>query len=131
MMKIEPLSMITEEVIAVLESRGLTVYPDRYGVRPILYEGTERVGTLYVDSDVYLAEYIPSLVGMRYPDVKKSSRYLSDKGLKKWLDQAIDDLFDTLSRIDREMRDSRIENVKRYFKNKRISAEYSQREMSV
>ncbi len=88
----------------------------------VIEHNGEAVGAIYDDS-VYVAQNYPSLnIGQSksYANTKKTivmfTRPIS------MLEDAIGFLFDSPKRIDREMRDNRIENMKKYFDRKKMEA---------
>ena len=75
----------------------------------------EQVGAIWEDS-VNIAKNYPSLSPSRFGSYantdQQSILFMSPM---KMLEDAIDFLFDSPRRIDREMREKRIENVRKYF----------------
>ena len=116
--------MTTEEALAVLEQRRITrsLYDP---TRLVLHhdDGTsEQIGELYPgqQSIIYVAEYIPSQIGMTYSDVKKSVIDLERPISEELLQSAIDDLPISSLRYTETLRQERIANVKQYFKEREL-----------
>lgn len=76
----------------------------------------EQIGEILTASRaIYLAEYIPSQLGMTYKDVQKSLTLLDSKRSPMRLQSILDGLPDTAQRYDEAIRKEKIQNVQRYF----------------
>lgn len=82
----------------------------------IYYKG-ERVGTTYMN-EMYMAKTFPHLTNSTYHFIEKEEiRYVKD--FEKILEQAVERLLDSPRRFEEEMRNSRVNEVKRYFSKRR------------
>ena len=111
----EACSMVRKDVRDVFIRRGFNLREVRSPDYTVVEHKGETVGCIY-DEEVYIARNYPSLnpgQSHDYADTPKTIiRFIS---AKRMLEQAIDFLLDSPSRIDRETRDERVENVRKYF----------------
>jgi hypothetical protein len=76
----------------------------------------EQIGEIWnVSRAIYLAEYIPSKIGMTYKDVQKSLTLLDSKRSPMRLQAILDGLPDTAQRYDEAIRKEKVKIVQRYF----------------
>lgn len=79
----------------------------------------EQIGEILTPSRaIYLAEYIPSQIGMTYRDVQKYLTLLDSKRSPMRLQAILDGLPDSAQRYDDAIRKEKVKIVQRYF-NKR------------
>lgn len=108
--------MLTKEKVRdVFIGRGFNLREVKSPDYTVVEHKGETVACIY-DEEVYIAQNYPSLnpgQSQAYADTPKTIiRFISAMGM---LEQAIDFLLDSPSRIDRETRDKRVENVRKYF----------------
>lgn len=114
--------MTKEEVRHILLSNGLSLREVKSPDYTVIEHNGEAVGAIY-DNSVYIAQNYPSLnIGQSksYANTKKTIVMFTRP--TSMLEDALGFLFDSPKRIDREMRDSRIVNMKRYFDQKKMEA---------
>jgi hypothetical protein len=76
----------------------------------------EQIGEILTPSRaIYLAEYIPSKIGMTYRDVQKSLTLLDSQRAVFRLQSILDGLPDTAQRYDEAIRKEKVKIVQRYF----------------
>jgi hypothetical protein len=76
----------------------------------------EQIGEILTPSRaIYLAEYIPSKIGMTYRDVQKSLTLLDSQRSPMRLQSILDGLPDTAQRYDEAIRKEKVKIVQRYF----------------
>lgn len=100
--------------------RGFNVREVRSPDYTVVEHNGEPVGCIYDDS-VYVASNYPSLnidKPQTYADTNKTI-IMFTKPIKT-LEDAIGFLFDSPRRIDKEMRDKRIANVRKYFDDRKL-----------
>ena len=90
----------------------------------------EQVGDLNV-SRMEMSKYIPSVIGKPWISVERRYFLYSKIPNANTLKDLKRDLLDSARRWDEALRQERKANIQKYFKNKRISAEYSQTEMRI
>ena len=108
--------MVTKEnVCDLFIRRGFNLREVRSPDYTVVEHKGETVGCIY-DEEVYIARNYPSLnpgQSQAYADTPKTTiPFISAMGK---LEEAIDFLLDSPSRIDRETRDKKVENVRKYF----------------
>ena len=107
--------MVREEVRDLFIRRGFNLREVKSPDYTVVERNGETVGCIY-DEEVYIARNYPSLnpgQSQAYADTPKTTiPFISAMGM---LEQAIDFLLDSPSRIDRETRDEKVENVRKYF----------------
>ena len=110
--------MVKEEVRDLFIRRGFNLREVRSPDYTVVERNDETVGCIYDDS-VYVANNYPSLNPSRwrtYANTQKTTiTFISPMRL---LEEAIDFLLDSPNRIDRETRDERVENVRKYFQDR-------------
>lgn len=107
--------MVREEVRDLFIRRGFNLREVRSPDYTVVEHKGETVGCIYDDS-VYIAQNYPSLNPNEYrsyANTKKTT--LSFTKTISEVEKAIGFLLDSPSRIDRETRDERVENVRKYF----------------
>lgn len=109
--------MTRKEVRDLLIRKGFNLREVMSQEYTVVEHKGEVVGFIY-DYSVYVAKNYPSLnIGEKsYPNTERT--VVSFTSPIKMLEEAIDFLFDSPRRLDREMRDKRIENVRKYFKDR-------------
>lgn len=113
---------IKEQIRHILQSRGLTLREVKSPDYTVIEHNGETVGIIY-DDGVHIAQNYPSLnIGQSksYKDTPKT--IVMNTRPTSMLEDAIDFLFDSPKRIDREMRVERVENMKKYFDQKEMEA---------
>lgn len=108
--------MLTKEKVRdVFIRRGFNLREVKSPDYTVVEHKGETVGCIY-DEEVYVVQNYPSLnpgQSQAYADTPKNIiSFISAMGK---LEEAIDFLLDSPSRIDRETRDKRVENVRKYF----------------
>jgi hypothetical protein len=117
--------MNREDVKKLLEWHGF----DLDDVDLIWYK-SDRVGDLS-GALLTLADYIPSVIDGDYRAVDKTIININSHDAVERLEHQFNLLYDTQRRWEERLRESRLQRMRKYFENKRISAEYSQKEMAV
>lgn len=105
--------------------RGFNLREVRSPYYTVVEHNGESVGCIYDDS-VYVAQNYPSLnmgESRSYTDTMKTIVMFTSP--IKMLENAIAFLLDSPRRIDKELRDNRVENVKKYFEDKAIVKKWS------
>jgi hypothetical protein len=118
-------NMNREDVKKLLEWHGF----DLDDVDIIWYK-SDRVGDLS-GALLTLSDYIPSVIDGDYRAVDKTIININSHDAVERLEHQVNILYDTQRRWEEHLRELRIQRMRKYFKNKRISAEYSQMEMIV
>jgi hypothetical protein len=111
--------MVKEEVRDVFIRRGFNLREVKSPDYTVVEHKGETVGCIYDDS-VYVAENYPSLNppdSQSYANTKRT--IVSFKKPLKMVEDAIEFLLDSPSRIDRETRDEKVENVRKYFEKRK------------
>ena len=108
--------MLTKEKVRdVFIRRGFNLREVKSPDYTVVEHKGETVGCIYDDS-VYVVQNYPSLNSNEYRSYANTKKttilFISAMGK---LEEAIDFLLDSPSRIDRETRDERVENVRKYF----------------
>lgn len=107
--------MTRDEVRDMFIRRGFNLREVRSPDYTVVEHNGEPVGCIYDDS-VYVAQNYPYLnpgTSQAYADTPKTIIMFTSP--IKMLEDAIGFLLDSPSRIDKEIRDKRIENVRKYF----------------
>ena len=110
--------MTIEEALALLKQHNITrsIYNAAHLMLHHENEGCEMIGEIYNGpSAIYLADYIPSQLGMTYNDVQKSIIILGNPRSSTRLKSILDGLHDTAQRYAEALRKEKIQNVQRYF----------------
>jgi hypothetical protein len=110
--------MTIEEALALLERHSITY--DVCGAPCLVLHHEdgicEQIGEIWNASRaIYLAEYIPSKIGMTYRDVQKSLTLLDSQRAVFRLQSILDGLPDTAQRYDEAIRKEKVKIVQRYF----------------
>lgn len=111
-------AMVKEDVRDVFIRRGFNLREVKSPDYTVVEHKGETVGCIY-DEEVYIVENYPSLNPGQwngYADTPKS--ILTFTSPIKMLEEAIDFLLDSPSRMDREAREERVENVRKYFQDR-------------
>lgn len=110
--------MVREEVRDLFIRRGFNLREVKSPDYTVVEHKGETVGCIYDDS-VYIVQNYPSLnpgQSQAYADTPKTTiQFISAMGK---LEEAIDFLLDSPSRMDREAREERVENVRKYFQDR-------------
>ena len=109
--------MTLDEALQILESYGFTY--DKT-INEIYYQG-ERVGD-FAGNALWLCDFQPSLINFSYQQVHKTIITCSAEDSERRLREQIANLLDTPRRYEEFCRKEKIDNVKKYFKNKREEA---------
>jgi hypothetical protein len=96
----------------------------------LIWYKSDRVGDLY-GALLTLADYIPSVIDGDYRSVDKTIININNHDAIELIESQINILYNTRRRWEDRLRELRIQRMRKYFENKRISAEYSQYEMTV
>ena len=110
--------MTIEEALALLKQHNITRDINNSAQLMLHHEneGCEMIGEIYSSQRaIYLAEYIPSQLGMTYSDVQKSLTLLDSQRADIRLQAILDGLPDTAQRYAEALRKEKIANVQRYF----------------
>lgn len=111
--------MTEEEVRDMFIHRGFNLREVRSPDYTVVEHKGETVGCIYDDS-VYVAQNYPSLNSNEYRSYANTKKTIVMFTMPMTeLEKAIGFLLDSPSRLDRETRDKKAENVRKYFKNKR------------
>ncbi len=112
--------MTKDEVRDMFISRGFNVREVRSPDYTVIEHNGEPVGCIYDDS-VYVAQNYPSLnpgTSQAYADTPKTIiMFTMAAGM---VEQAIDFLLDSPSRIDKETREKRIKEIRKYFDDRKL-----------
>jgi len=112
-----------------VKADGLSEYPNTY----LYYLRGELVGWSY-DSVIYLQPVLPSLIEMGILAYRGKTEIPFDlPGIEVHdrLRDTVKSLKNSASSYDELVKKSRVQKIRQYFANKRISNEYSQMEMTV
>ena len=115
--------MTIEEALALLERHHITRSIDNPAQLMLHHEneGCEMIGEIYNGpSAIYLADYIPSQLGMTYNDVQKSIVILYNPRSSTRLQAILDGLPDSAKRYDDAIRSEKVKIVKRYFSKRNM-----------
>jgi hypothetical protein len=110
--------MVRDEVRDLFIRKGFNLREVKSPDYTVVERNDETVGVIY-DEEVYIADNYPSLNTGQwkgYADTPKTILSFTKPLFE--VEQAIEFLLDSPSRIDRETRDEKVENVRKYF-NKR------------
>ena len=105
--------MTQEEVKEILRQHGFDV-----GGLDIIWYKTDRVGDI-AGALLTLADYIPSEIGVEYIAVNKTIININGKDTVERLETQINRLYDTPRRWEDHLRTSRIERMRKYFKERK------------
>lgn len=111
--------MTEDEALEILGNHN--IYRGRYEPDSLFLNG-ERIGEV-ADGYVYLADYIPSVIGKTYLTVEATAVLLSNPDSPSVLNTMIDNLESTAERYDEETRTKRVRQVRKYFYTKKKEAE--------
>ncbi len=117
--------MNREETLRILKWHGFDVD----GLDFIWYK-SDRIGELS-GALLMLVDYIPSEIDADYRAVDKTIININNHDSIERLEHQVNLIYNTRRRWEEHLRKSRLQRMRKYFKNKRISAEYSQKEMTV
>jgi hypothetical protein len=109
--------MTMDEALQILLDYGFTY---DMTINEIYYHG-ERVGD-FAGNAIWLCDFQPSLINFSYLQVHKTIITCSAEDSERRLREQIANLLDTPRRYEEFCRKERIENMKKYFKNKREEA---------
>lgn len=110
--------MVRGEVRDLFIRRGFNLREVKSPDYTVVEHKGEVVGCIY-DEEVYVVQNYPSLNPSRwrtYANTQKTT--ITFTSPIKMLEEAIDFLFDSPRRIDRETREERVENVRKYFQDR-------------
>lgn len=117
--------MNREDVKKLLEWHGF----DLDDVDLIWYK-SDRVGDLS-GALLTLVDYIPSEIDADYRAVDKTIININSYDAIERIESQVNWIYNTRRRWEDRLRELRIQRMRKYFENKRISHEYSQYEMTV
>lgn len=106
--------MKREELEKILEQHGFEVHPEL----DLIWYKNERVGDL-LGALLTLADYIPSMIDADYRAVNKTIININDKDATQRLEAQINHLYDTQNRWEEHLRESRLNRVRKYFKDRK------------
>lgn len=90
----------------------------------------EQIGEILTASRaIYLAEYIPSKIGMTYKDVQKSLTLLDSQRSPMRLQAILDGLPDTAQRYAEALRKEKVKIVQRYFLKRNMNSQPLEKEL--
>jgi len=78
-----------------------------------------------------LVDYIPSEIDGDYRAVDKTIININNHDAIELIEHQVNWIYNTRRRWEEHLRESRLQRMRKYFNNKRISHEYSQYEMTV
>ena len=116
--------MTREEVRDLFIRKGFNLREVRSPDYTVVEHRGETVAFIY-DEEVYIADNYPSLnMGEKsYANTTRSNvKFTKDL---KTLEDAIDFLLDSPRRLDRETRDKKVENIRKYFQDKAVEKKWS------
>jgi hypothetical protein len=105
--------MKQEEAKSILKRHGLEV-----DEMDMIWYKSDRVGDI-AGALVTLADYIPSMIDADYKSVNKTIININGKDTLDRLETQIDRLFDTPRRWEEHLRESRLNRVRKYFKERK------------
>ena len=117
--------MNREETLRILKWHGFDVDGHDF-----IWYKSDRIGELS-GALLMLVDYIPSMIDADYRAVDKTIININSNHAVERIEDQVNLLYDTQRRWEERLRESRLQRMRKYFENKRISAEYSQREMAV
>lgn len=117
--------MNREETLRILKRHGFDV-----DELDCIWYNYDRVGDLS-GALLTLVDYIPSEIDTDYRAVDKTIININSYDAIERIESQINWICNTRRRWEDRLRELRIQQMRKYFKNKRISAEYSQMEMAV
>ena len=115
--------MTEDEAIEILGNHN--IHRGRYEPDSLFLNG-ERIGDV-ADGFIYLADYIPSLIGKTYLTVDAKGILMCNPDAPALLNAMIDKLESTAERYDEETRTKRVRQVRKYFYTKKEEAERLER----
>lgn len=109
--------MTIEEALALLERHNIRRSINNAAQLMLHHEneGCEMIGETFGPGAIYLADYIPSQLGVFYNDVQKSIIILDSPRAHIRLQSILDGLPDSAQRYDEAIRKEKVQNVQRYF----------------
>lgn len=113
--------MTIKEALAVLEKHH--IHRGIYDTTHLVIhhdDGTrEQIGEIHTGQQaIYLADYIPSVIGTTYSRVHKSLTMLESPRAHIRLEDILNDLPSSVQRYEESIRRERIENLHEYFKKR-------------
>jgi hypothetical protein len=105
--------MKQEEAKSILKRHGLEV-----DEMDMIWYKSDRVGDI-AGALVTLTDYIPSMIDGDYKSVNKTIININGKDTVERLEVQIDRLFDTPRRWEEHLRESRLNRVRKYFKERK------------
>ncbi len=105
--------MKQEEAKGILKWHGLEV-----DEMDMIWYKSDRVGDI-AGALLTLADYIPSMIDADYKSVNKTIININGKDTVERLETQIDRLFDTPRRWEEHLRESRLNRVRKYFKERK------------
>lgn len=106
--------MKREEADRILEWHGFDVHPEL----DFIWYKNERVGD-FSGALLTLADYIPSMIDADYRSVNKTIININDKDAAQRIETQINRLYDTQNRWEEHLRESRLDRVRKYFKDRK------------
>lgn len=117
--------MTREEVRDLFIRKGFNLREVRSPDYTVVEHRGETVGCIYDDS-VYVAQNYPSLDSNEYRSYENTKKTIVMFTLPMTeLEKAIGFLLDSPRRLDRETRDKRVENIRKYFQDKAVEKKWS------
>lgn len=117
--------MNREETLRILKWHGFDVDD-----LDMIWYKSDRIGELS-GALLTLADYIPSVIDGDYRAVDKTIININSYDAIERIEHQVNWMRNTQRRWEDRLRELRIQRMRKYFENKRISAEYSQMEMIV
>ena len=117
--------MNREETLRILKWHGFDV-----DELDCIWYNYDRVGDLS-GALLTLVDYIPSEIDADYRAVDKTIININNHDAIELIEHQVDWIYNTRRRWEEHLRESRLQRMRKYFENKRISAEYSLKEMAV
>lgn len=113
--------MTIKEALAVLEQHN--IHRGIYDTTHLVIhhdDGTrEQIGEIHIALQaIYLADYIPSMIGATYSRVHKSLTMLESPRAHIRLEDILNDLPSSVHRYEESIRRERIENLHEYFRKR-------------
>ena len=117
--------MTIEEALALLEKDSQIRRSPAVQLVLRHEDGTcEQVGEIWTASRaIYLADYIPSQVGLAYSDVQKSLTLLDSQRSPQRLQSILDGLPTSAQRYDEAIRYEKVKIIKKYFSKRNMKIE--------
>ena len=117
--------MNREETLRILKWHGFDVDGHDF-----IWYKSDRIGELS-GALLTLVDYIPSEIDADYRAVDKTIININNHDAIELIEHQVNWIYNTRRRWEEHLRESRLQRMRKYFENKRISAEYSQKEMAV